>query len=134
MKVSSAYKLIGRLLCPLCHSFLATMHVILLAWLGSAAVAVAQHVHYQIPQVESLVESMTKAFDAWPKYHPTRSYSHHPPTASPTAGSCASYWLENIKHQGISAFNSDSSYKVFRNVKDYGAKGKLCVLVEELNR
>jgi glucan 1,3-beta-glucosidase len=110
------------------------MHVIILAWLGSAAVAVAQHVHYQIPQVESLVESMTKAFDAWPKYHPTRSYSHHPPTSSPTVGGCAPHWLENIKHQGISAFNSDSSYKVFRNVKDYGAKGKLCVLAEELNR
>ncbi|KII88661.1 glycoside hydrolase family 55 protein [Plicaturopsis crispa FD-325 SS-3] len=34
------------------------------------------------------------------------------------------FWLESIKHQGISAFNSDpSSYQVFRNVKDFGAKG-----------
>ncbi|RPD66327.1 exo-beta-1,3-glucanase [Lentinus tigrinus ALCF2SS1-7] len=34
------------------------------------------------------------------------------------------YWLESIKHQGIAAFNSaPSSYKVFRNVKDYGAVG-----------
>ncbi|KAJ5909416.1 Pectin lyase fold/virulence factor [Penicillium tannophilum] len=35
-----------------------------------------------------------------------------------------SYWLADIAHQGIAAFNSDpSSYTVFRNVKDYGAKG-----------
>ncbi|KAH7884063.1 glycoside hydrolase family 55 protein [Phlebopus sp. FC_14] len=33
------------------------------------------------------------------------------------------YWLEKIKHQGTSAFNPDKSYQVFRNVKDFGAKG-----------
>ncbi|TFK42712.1 glycoside hydrolase family 55 protein [Crucibulum laeve] len=33
------------------------------------------------------------------------------------------YWLELIKHQGRSAYNPDSSYPVFRNVKDFGAKG-----------
>ncbi|KAJ5998399.1 Pectin lyase fold/virulence factor [Penicillium sp. IBT 35674x] len=36
----------------------------------------------------------------------------------------ASYWLADIAHQGIAAFNSNpSNYAVFRNVKDYGAKG-----------
>lgn len=35
----------------------------------------------------------------------------------------ASYWLESIAHQGVAAFNPDPSYSVFRNVKDYGAKG-----------
>jgi glucan 1,3-beta-glucosidase len=34
------------------------------------------------------------------------------------------FWLETIKHQGIAPFNPDpSAYKVFRNVKDYGAMG-----------
>jgi hypothetical protein len=34
------------------------------------------------------------------------------------------YWLEEIQHQGISAFHPDkNSYQVFRNVKDFGAKG-----------
>lgn len=33
------------------------------------------------------------------------------------------YWLEKIKHQGNAAFNPDSSYQVFRNVKDFGAVG-----------
>lgn len=37
----------------------------------------------------------------------------------------APYWLADIAHQGIAAFNQDpSGYKVFRNVKDYGARGK----------
>ncbi len=41
-----------------------------------------------------------------------------------TAAPGAPYWLESIKHQGIAAFNpTPSSYKVFRNVKDYGAVG-----------
>ncbi|KAF8900746.1 exo-beta-1,3-glucanase [Gymnopilus junonius] len=45
--------------------------------------------------------------------------------SSPTfASSSSPFWMESIKHQGISPFNSDpSSYKVFRNVKDYGAVG-----------
>ncbi|KAG8894269.1 hypothetical protein FRC00_009221, partial [Tulasnella sp. 408] len=34
------------------------------------------------------------------------------------------HWMQTIKRQGISAYNPDpSNYKVFRNVKDYGAKG-----------
>ncbi|KAG6854914.1 hypothetical protein C0991_009737 [Blastosporella zonata] len=33
------------------------------------------------------------------------------------------FWLESIKHQGSSAYNSDPAYQVFRNVKDFGAKG-----------
>lgn len=35
-----------------------------------------------------------------------------------------SFWLPNIKHQGTSPFLNDSSeYVVYRNVKDFGAKG-----------
>ena len=34
----------------------------------------------------------------------------------------SSYWLANIQRQGTVAFG-DSSFKVFRNIKDYGATG-----------
>jgi len=38
--------------------------------------------------------------------------------------SSCSYWMEDIKHQGIASFNANpSGYQVFRNVKDFGAKG-----------
>ncbi|GLB35079.1 putative glycoside hydrolase family 55 protein [Lyophyllum shimeji] len=33
------------------------------------------------------------------------------------------FWLESIKHRGSSAYNPDPTYQVFRNVKDFGAKG-----------
>ena len=47
-----------------------------------------------------------------------------PEIASRRVDGSVSYWLENIKHQGISAFHPDkNSYQVFRNVKDFGARG-----------
>ena len=56
---------------------------------------------------------------AWPTYtHPAP-----PPPPPPPVETCG-YWLEDIKHQGIAAFNpSPETYQVFRNVKDFGAKG-----------
>lgn len=46
------------------------------------------------------------------------------PLGSGTASPADPYWLETIKHQGTSPFNPNpSSYQVFRNVKDFGAKG-----------
>jgi hypothetical protein len=44
-------------------------------------------------------------------------------SASASATAC-SFWLENMNHQGLAAFNSKpGSYQVFRNVKDFGAVG-----------
>ncbi|KAF9262846.1 exo-beta-1,3-glucanase [Marasmius fiardii PR-910] len=40
------------------------------------------------------------------------------------AGPGEPFWLENIKHQGISVYHPNASdYPVFRNIKDYGAIG-----------
>ncbi|KAG9044876.1 hypothetical protein FS837_007373 [Tulasnella sp. UAMH 9824] len=42
----------------------------------------------------------------------------------PTANPNDPHWMQTIKRQGISAYNPNpSTYKVYRNVKDYGAKG-----------
>ena len=49
-------------------------------------------------------------------------------TNTPSTGSSSTYWLADIKRQGTVPFGA-SGYKVFRNVKDYGAKGKLTNLV-----
>lgn len=58
------------------------------------------------------------AFNSFPP--PTGYAPSKPPSSS---GSC-SYWLEEVKHQGIAAFNPNpTTYQVFRNVKDYGAVG-----------
>ncbi|EKM82792.1 hypothetical protein AGABI1DRAFT_68739 [Agaricus bisporus var. burnettii JB137-S8] len=46
------------------------------------------------------------------------------PLGPGTAAPGDPFWLERIRHQGISAFNPNpSSYQVFRNVKDFGARG-----------
>ncbi|KAJ3811027.1 exo-beta-1,3-glucanase [Lentinula aff. lateritia] len=46
------------------------------------------------------------------------------PLGAGTAAPTDPYWMQNIKHQGTAAFNPNpSSYQVFRNVKDFGAKG-----------
>lgn len=37
----------------------------------------------------------------------------------------SSFWIEQVDHNGAASFNpSPNSYKVFRNVKDYGAVGE----------
>lgn len=33
------------------------------------------------------------------------------------------YWMEEMPHVGKASFNTDPTYQVFRNVKDFGAKG-----------
>lgn len=33
------------------------------------------------------------------------------------------FWMNDIKHQGVASFNNNTQYKIFRNVKDYGAVG-----------
>ncbi|KAJ4488492.1 exo-beta-1,3-glucanase [Lentinula aciculospora] len=46
------------------------------------------------------------------------------PLGAGTAAPTDPFWMQNIKHQGTAAFNSNpSGYQVFRNVKDFGAKG-----------
>ena len=46
------------------------------------------------------------------------------PLGAGTAAANDPFWLQNIKHQGIAAFNPNpSGYQVFRNVKDFGARG-----------
>ena len=45
------------------------------------------------------------------------------PAASGSAQSPSSYWLSSIQRQGAVPFGNSTSYKVYRSVKDYGAKG-----------
>ena len=43
--------------------------------------------------------------------------------AAAAVATATPYWYETITHQGKAAFNSNSTYQIFRNVKSYGAKG-----------
>ncbi|KAI0692746.1 beta-1,3-glucanase [Cerioporus squamosus] len=46
------------------------------------------------------------------------------PVTKGTAAASAPFWLEQIQHRGTAPFSSNpGGYQVFRNVKDFGAKG-----------
>ncbi|KAG8933801.1 hypothetical protein FRC01_007047 [Tulasnella sp. 417] len=72
----------------------------------------------RIPSLLVLVFTAASVVDAGP----TASACTAP--LKPTANPGDPHWMQTIKRQGISAYNPNpSTYKVFRNVKDYGAKG-----------
>jgi glucan 1,3-beta-glucosidase len=49
------------------------------------------------------------------------------------AAADASYWMAQMPKQGYAAFNSNpAAYKVWRNVKDYGAKGEYRSIYSEI--
>ncbi|KAF2768644.1 putative Exo-beta-1,3-glucanae [Teratosphaeria nubilosa] len=87
----------------------------------------AQHFHYQPQEVQIFVHSQLEQFASYTQYSgqsPTAKLAPSPTTAQLAATDSCDFWLEDIKHQGVAAFNSDAgSYQVFRNVKDFGAKG-----------
>lgn len=44
-------------------------------------------------------------------------------TTEVAAAASSNFWVANIKRQGLVAFGNGADYKVFRNVRDFGAKG-----------
>lgn len=95
-----------------------------------------------IPAVDELVQSALKPLADWTDYDgPTGTASSELSKSTDAvdaniaieaaAVADASYWLAGIAHQGKAAFNSNpSSYTVFRNVMDYGAKGSLPLIIK----
>ena len=78
-----------------------------------------------IPEVDRVVQGVLHDYNKYVHYTAppgaTNSTGSRNTALSPAASGQA-YWYEQIKHQGISAFGP-SGYVVYRNVKDYGAKG-----------
>jgi len=80
---------------------------------------------YSPPAVSSLVADILTGYDDYVHYNGSVIDSHaftiqH---ASYLESRDASYWYEQIPHRGISAFGP-AGYQVYRNVKDYGARGQ----------
>jgi glucan 1,3-beta-glucosidase len=105
-----------------------------------------------IPAVSSVVSSALSEYSIYVTHalDPTAAATSTPAQATDKANihargavSDPAYWLAGISHRGVAAFNSNpSTYTVFRNVKDYGAKGmspiktvcKNCVLIINARR
>ncbi|KAK2762859.1 hypothetical protein FQN54_001034 [Arachnomyces sp. PD_36] len=76
-----------------------------------------------IPQVKAAVDAALEEYGNYVAYGgPTNEPPAELPTTAGNIMANGSYWLENIKHQGVAPFAGDD-YQVFRNVKDFGAKG-----------
>ena len=93
-----------------------------------------------IPQVQKAVAQQLASYKAYTAYTdgPTGTLKAEAAKVTPkvkalavnqnarvaqAAAVNAPYWYEQIQHQGKSAFNTNGAYKVYRNVKDYGAVG-----------
>lgn len=94
----------------------------------------SQNIHYEAPEVAERVAAMLDEFHEYARPLVTMAeltndrYTNY--TAAQESGqdvdkrAVSDYWLEKIPKQGRAAFNADpAGYKVFRNVKEYGAKG-----------
>ncbi|KAJ5494458.1 hypothetical protein N7463_010545 [Penicillium fimorum] len=81
-----------------------------------------------IPSVDAAVAAALKdhgnyeAYAGPEKKAPARKTVSRLATAKALAANNSSYWLESMTHQGVSAFGV-SGYEVYRNVKDFNAKG-----------
>lgn len=92
-----------------------------------------------IPAVDKVVQNVLTEYYNYTHYHApadaTNSTASRGGSGNSTNGALASgqpYWYEQINHQGISAFGP-SGYVVYRNVKDYGAKGIEPTLIREIS-
>lgn len=101
-----------------------------LVCLGLVARSLAQHIGLDIPAVDAIVQDTNTKFANYTGLHGSNSTGNlttsssnltRPLLNSLAAVSDPAYWLADIAHQGISAFNP--GYQVFRNVKDFGAQG-----------
>lgn len=92
----------------------------------------------EIPAVDDIVSSAMLPFEQYTSFGlaPTKIASaavsfgtkaavNAESAVAAVAAADTAYWLADIAHQGVAAFNPNpSGYQVFRNVKDYGAKGE----------
>lgn len=76
----------------------------------------------KIPQIEAAVASIQSQFRAWVNFAGNEDI-HFKSTTHKKEPVASEYWLANIKHRGVAPY-AQSGYQVFRNVKDFGAKGR----------
>jgi glucan 1,3-beta-glucosidase len=100
------------------------IHVLIILTL----ILVSQCIQFEVPEVKDIVGEIIDEYKEYVHYNGSDIEAPAPALAIQGAVSdlqsrqAASYWYEQIPHQGISAFGP-AGYQVYRNVKDYGARG-----------
>lgn len=81
---------------------------------------------YQPPQIEAIVNEILEEYNDYVHYNGTAvgvpEFVVQEVELELEKRQGGSYWYEQIAHRGISAFGPPG-YQVYRNVKDYGARG-----------
>ncbi len=95
-------------------------------FLLSALVLEVACVQFKIAAVENIVANIVTTNGNYVGFegNTTNSAGASPSGAPSHSKRQSAYWYESIAHQGVSAFGP-SGYQVFRNVKDFGARGML---------
>ena len=98
----------------------------LISVLPLAAVTLARHLNYEPPEIKQDVDQMVSEFQKYVNFKgPDHDVDYKPEKEKPDPAAVTTFWMEQIKHQGKAPFNPQAgSYQVFRNVRDFGAKGK----------
>ena len=85
---------------------------------------------FPIPVVDAVVDGARRDFSKYIDHLPSPGSTNvtRRPNGFSTAAAGQAYWYEGIAHQGTSAFGA-AGYRVYRNVKDFGARGKEAELI-----
>lgn len=77
------------------------------------------------PEIEEAAALLTEfeAFGMSTNNQTTTGHNATDQVGIASAAAAGSFWMETITRKGTVPWGNDPSYKVFRNVKDYGAKG-----------
>jgi hypothetical protein len=91
---------------------------------ASACIVVGVTASIQIPAIEEIAKEAVIKYTQ--SHTPAIGVSAIKQSTADAAVSDPPYWLAQVQHQGRAAFNTNpNNYKVFRNVKDYGAIGTI---------
>jgi hypothetical protein len=123
------------------NTFAAQTILTIATFLSDPADAYREPAHHRSPHVQydyrgyhpsqqgsGHFESLNRSLVPWEAFRPSFSdadkLNSEANQCSTTDHKSGKFWLSEIAHQGTSPFLSDSSeYVVYRNVKDFGAKG-----------
>ena len=103
-----------------------------------ATVTLARHLNYEPPEIKQDVDQMVAEFQKYVNFKgPDHDVEYKPEKEKekPESAVISGFWMEQIRHQGKAPFNPQAgSYRVFRNVKDFGAMGKHRMALASQNR
>ena len=101
---------------------MALIHILILLRL----ILVSNCIQFEVPEVADVVGKILDTYEDYVQYNRSSVVAHKLAVQGVSdelqARQATPYWYEEIPHQGVAAFGP-AGYQVYRNVKDYGAKG-----------